>query len=68
MKKFKRVERNESLRNVLDILSGLNDNDRVKVYDSYTGEIAEGKVINVWQWIIDINNDFENKCNFKICS
>lgn len=64
---MKKVKRNESLRNVLDILSGLNDNDVVKIYDSYTGEIVEGPVINVWQWVIEINNDFENKCNFKMC-
>lgn len=61
------MKRNESLRSVLDVLSGLNDNDIVKVVDNYTGEIVEGPVKNVWQWIIEINNDFENKCDFQMC-
>jgi hypothetical protein len=65
MKRLKQAN-NENIREILEQLNALPDGTIIKVHDSFTGENAEGEVQNIYQWIINLNNNFDNKCKFEL--
>jgi hypothetical protein len=57
---------NDSMDYVLRIIEGLDEDAQTGVIDNFTKKVMRGNVDKVYQWVIDMDNDFDHLCDFEL--
>jgi hypothetical protein len=56
----------ENVLKAIEMVKGLLKEDYIEVEDMYSGECRGGRIADIKDSIIKLNEIFENKCEFKL--